>query len=72
MRYISILFTRLCAFYHNEKKEGTGCWWLMPVILTSQETAIRRKPARTNTSTDPVSKKKKKNPKQKRAEWLKV
>jgi hypothetical protein len=41
-----------------------GHWWLMPVILVTQEAEIRRIPVwsqpRANSSRDPISKKKKK------------
>jgi hypothetical protein len=42
------------------KEVATGCWWLMPIILAAQEAEIRLhglKPAQTNSSLDPISKK---------------
>jgi hypothetical protein len=45
----------------KKRQEGAGCWWLMPVILALQETAIRKTVVQSwpsaNNSPDPISKK---------------
>jgi hypothetical protein len=45
---------------HKHSLTAAGHWWFTPVILASQETEISRihssKPARTNTSQDPMLK----------------
>jgi hypothetical protein len=55
---------------------SAGCWWLMPVILATQETEIRNIAARSQprqiVPRDPILKKKKTLHKKGLVEWLKV
>jgi hypothetical protein len=52
-----------CIPKHYLKKKRAGCQWLMPVILATQETEIRR----TEVQSQPRQIVLKKNPSQKRA-----
>jgi hypothetical protein len=46
---------------HSEKVAQAGCWWLVPVILATQEGRDQEnqglKPALANSSGNPISKK---------------
>jgi hypothetical protein len=40
--YSMALSCILCIFYYNKNTAKVKRWWLMPVILATQEAAIRR------------------------------